>query len=130
MYQFNVKTSRRNQLIEITGEVEKIVSDNGKDSSAVLVYVPHTTAGVTINENADPSVAEDMLHYFETMVPKNMPFRHSEGNSDAHIKSTLVGTSVIIPIENGLMSFGTWQGIYFAEFDGPRTRTVRVQLLS
>jgi len=124
-----VKTSRRCQFIDITNDIAKLV-DAQSDAKAVLLYVPHTTAGVTINENADPTVVEDILNHLEKMIPQSSYFRHSEGNSDAHIKSSLIGPSIVIPIESGQLALGRWQGIYFAEFDGPRTRKLYVSFLS
>jgi len=129
MHHFSVKTTERNQFVNITPEVEELVRCHGREARAVLVWVPHTTAGVTINENADPSVPADILGYLAELVPPSAKFRHDEGNSDAHIKSSLVGCSVTIPIHRGTMALGTWQGIFFAEFDGPRVRKVQVDFL-
>jgi secondary thiamine-phosphate synthase enzyme len=122
MKQETIKTNRRCQLLDVTDQVARVVKEYGTDAKAVIISVPHTTAGVTVNECADPSVAEDILEYLGKLVPESSSFRHSEGNSDAHIKATLLGSSIMIPIENGKMVLGTWQGIFFAEFDGPRTR--------
>ena len=118
------------QMIEITAEVQSIVTESGIESGAMLVYVPHTTAAVTINENADPDVSSDMLKKLHQLVPKHEGYRHAEGNSDGHIKSTLVGVSQTIAIINGRLALGTWQGIYFCEFDGPRQRRCYLKLLS
>ena len=96
----------------------------------MLVYVPHTTAGVTINEDADPSVRADMAMALERLVPSDLPFTHAEGNSDAHVKASLMGSSVLVPLQGGRLQLGTWQGIYFAEFDGPRRRHVLVSVLA
>ncbi len=129
MPQINISTNRRCQLLDITDQVANIVREQGKDARAVVVSVPHTTAGVIINECADPSVAEDILEYLNKLVPQSSSFRHSEGNSDAHIKATLVGSSIIIPVEGNKMVLGTWQGVFFAEFDGPRARKFCVTIL-
>jgi secondary thiamine-phosphate synthase enzyme len=128
MKQLIINTTDRCQLLDITDQITRLVTEHGKDAKAVLISVPHTTAGITINECADPTVAEDTLEYLEKLIPKSHKFRHSEGNSDAHIKATLTGPSKIVPILNGKMVLGTWQGIFFAEFDGPRTRKICVTL--
>jgi len=130
MAEFNVKTGKRTQLVVITCEVAKAIADEGLDSGAVLVYCPHTTAGITINENADPDVVTDLEGTLDRLVPWDGPYRHGEGNSAAHVKSTLVGASETVPVEGGRLVLGTWQGIYFCEFDGPRTRRVQVRALS
>jgi len=115
---------------DITSEVRTIVRDSGIRSGNVTVFCPHTTAAITINENADPSVTHDILLTLEELIPENRRgYRHSEGNSDAHVKSSLVGCSETIFIEKGSLVLGTWQGIYFCEFDGPRSRTVIVQIM-
>lgn len=130
MRSFNIKTNRRNEFVEITSEVRGIVRTSGMKSGAVIVYCPHTTAGVTIQENADPDVVHDILLWLNQHIPKDVTgFRHAEGNSDSHIKSSLVGTSVMVLVENGDLVLGTWQGVYFCEFDGPRTRTVQVRTI-
>ncbi len=122
-----IKTEKKTQLIDITDRVAKAVAGLGIASGAVLVYVPHTTAGVTINEAADPSVAGDIVMALDMMVPDTAPYRHMEGNSPAHVKSSMVGASQIVAIEEGQLVLGTWQGIFFCEFDGPRTRKVMVK---
>jgi secondary thiamine-phosphate synthase enzyme len=130
MKAFEVKTGRRTEFVEITAEVRRAVKDAGLKSGACVVYCPHTTAAVTVQENADPDVVRDMLLWLNDRVPKDVPgFRHAEGNSDAHIKSSLIGSSVTVLVEGGDLVFGTWQGVYFCEFDGPRTRTVMVQTI-
>ena len=130
MQSFTVKTGRRNEFVEITDEVRRAVRDSGLTSGACVVYCPHTTAGVTVQENADPDVVHDILLWLNQHIPKDLPgFRHAEGNSDSHLKSSLIGVSVTILVENGDLVLGTWQGIYFCEFDGPRTRTVQVQTI-
>jgi secondary thiamine-phosphate synthase enzyme len=130
MRSFTVPTSRRNEFVEITAEVRRAVGDSGLQSGAVVVYCPHTTAGVTIQENADPDVVHDILLWLNEHIPKDVPgFRHGEGNSDSHLKSSLVGTSVTVLVEDGDLVLGTWQGVYFCEFDGPRARKVLVQTI-
>ena len=124
--QFNVRTSGRNDFIDITAQVRKTVASSGVHNGVCYVFVPHTTAGVTINENADPDVRTDMMHALDNLVPWTGQYRHGEGNSAAHIKASLMGFSVTVPVENGKLVFGTWQCIYFCEFDGPRTRNVVV----
>ena len=115
-------------FVDITGQVRKIVTAGKVQNGLCQIFVPHTTAGVTINENADPDVVTDMLAALKQMVP-DLPYRHDEGNSPAHVKSSLVGCSLTVPIADGRLCLGTWQGIYFCEFDGPRTRKVWVQLI-
>jgi secondary thiamine-phosphate synthase enzyme len=124
-----VKTRTQTELVDITAQVGRLVAESGVRHGLCLVYVPHTTAGVTINENADPSVRTDLLMVLNQMVPWKADYRHLEGNSPAHVKSTLVGTSQTIAVENGHLVLGTWQGIFFCEFDGPRSRTVHVRIL-
>jgi len=126
METFTVSTSGRTDLKDITREVASVVSGSRLREGACVVYVPHTTAGVTINENADPAVRDDIATTLERMVPWSGPYRHSEGNSAAHVKASLMGFSVTVPVESGRLVLGTWQGIYFCEFDGPRTRKVHV----
>ncbi len=123
-----LQTRSRTELLEITHEVQGFVSASGIREGLCVVYVPHTTAGVTINEAADPSVKADLLMELNKIVPFQDRYQHSEGNSAAHIKATLVGSSVTIPITQGSLALGTWQGIYFCEFDGPRRRQVFVQI--
>ena len=127
MMQFTVRTTRRTELIDITGQVEKALREAGLKEGLCTVFVPHTTAAVTINENADPSVPRDILKILDSVIPFDSPeYRHSEGNSAAHIKSSLVGCSQSVLVEQGNLQLGVWQGIFFAEFDGPRTRKVWV----
>jgi secondary thiamine-phosphate synthase enzyme len=126
---FTVSTNKRNELVDITGKVEKAVAEAGISDGNVIVYCPHTTAAITINENADPDVVHDILLTLSALVPQDRSgYRHSEGNSDAHVKSSIIGCSETVLINNGQMQLGTWQGIYFCEFDGPRKRTVSVQI--
>ena len=127
MEQFSLNTPTEG-FIDITGQVRKIVASGNVQNGLCQIFVPHTTAGVTINENADPDVVTDMLAALGKMVP-DLHYRHSEGNSPAHVKSSLVGCSITVPISEGRLCLGTWQGIYFCEFDGPRTRKVWVQLV-
>jgi len=113
-------------MLDITSRVQEAVSESGIRDGFCMVFIPHTTAGVTINENADPSVRRDMLAEINKVVPFDDAYTHAEGNSAAHIKSSLFGCSCLVPVEGGRLVLGTWQGIYFCEFDGPRTRKVRV----
>ncbi|MCP4634666.1 MAG: YjbQ family protein [candidate division Zixibacteria bacterium] len=128
--QIKVSTSKRNQLIDITSQVSEIVEESRVASGSVRIFIPHTTAAVTINEAADPSVRSDITNYLEKLIPVNSGFAHMEGNSDAHIKSSLVGASEFLIIENSRLMLGTWQGIYFCEFDGPRSRRAIIKINS
>lgn len=130
MMTYTVKTQNRDELVDITGLVRRAVSEAGIVKGQCLVYVPHTTAGVTINENADPSVKSDLLMALRKSVPDTYPYAHMEGNSPAHVKASLVGTSAIVLIDNGNPVLGTWQGIFFCEFDGPRNRKVHIKIIS
>jgi secondary thiamine-phosphate synthase enzyme len=126
---FTVSTGKRNEMVDITGKVEKAVADSGISDGTVVIYCPHTTAAITINENADPDVVHDILLTLSALVPQDKEgYRHSEGNSDAHVKSSIIGCSETVLVNNGQMQLGTWQGIYFCEFDGPRKRSVIVQI--
>ena len=126
---FGISTKKRNQMIEITGEVGSIVSQSGITDGEVTVYCPHTTAAITINENADPSVPHDIILTLEELIPEYRGgYRHSEGNSDAHVKSSIIGCSIQILVKGRSLVLGTWQGIFFCEFDGPRSRKVSVQV--
>lgn len=130
MESFMVRTRERNDLIDITPEVKQIARKSGIKNGLVTVFVPHTTAAITINENADPSVKHDLLMGLSDITPANLPkYRHAEGNYDAHIKASLVESSVTLIISEGQLVLGTWQGIFFFEFDGPRTRNVYVQVI-
>lgn len=130
MESFVVKTRDRNDLIDVTHEVRRIISKSRVENGLVTVFVPHTTAAVTINENADPSVRHDLLMGLTDIAPANLPrYQHMEGNSDAHIKASLVAPSVTLIINEGQMVLGTWQAIFLCEFDGPRTRNVHVQVI-
>jgi secondary thiamine-phosphate synthase enzyme len=130
MTSFRIKTGKRAEFVEITAQVRAAVKDAGLKDGACIVYCPHTTAAITIQENADPDVVHDMLLWLNHHIPKDVDgFRHAEGNSDSHIKSSLVGSSAMVLVNDGKLVLGTWQGIYFCEFDGPRERTVMVQMM-
>ncbi|MEM7396550.1 MAG: secondary thiamine-phosphate synthase enzyme YjbQ [Verrucomicrobiota bacterium] len=124
MKEFSINTKSRTQFYEITREVQAYVTEAGIRDGLVTVYVPHTTAGITINENADPDVVADMETVLDRVVPWEGGYRHMEGNTAAHVKASMMGSSAQVLIENGRLCLGTWQGIYFSEFDGPRTRKV------
>jgi secondary thiamine-phosphate synthase enzyme len=127
--QFEVRTRERSHFVNITGEVRAIVKKSGLRDGICLVYVPHTTAGVCINEAADPDVVRDITVALERLVPVHDRYAHAEGNSDAHIKTLITGSSVQIPVADGNLYLGTWQGIFFCEYDGPRSRRVAVQIV-
>ncbi len=127
MKKFSVKTSSRTEFVDITAEVAAAVTDSGVTDGIVTVFIPHTTAGVQINENADPDVMRDIQVVLDEMVPWSNNYWHAEGNTAAHVKAAMMGASAQIIVENGRMQLGTWQGIYFCEFDGPRQRTVWVK---
>jgi secondary thiamine-phosphate synthase enzyme len=127
----SVRTHARSEMIDVTSRVQKIVAKHRVTDGYVIVYVPHTTAAVTINENADPDVKSDMLKKLETLIPKREPYyEHAEGNSDSHVKTSLAGNSVTVLIEDGELVLGRWQGIYFCEFDGPREREMMVKVFA
>jgi secondary thiamine-phosphate synthase enzyme len=117
-----VSTTARSEMVDVTGRLRRFVGEEGVAEGRLTVFVPHTTAGVTINEHADPAVAEDMLDHLETMVPWERGWRHAEGNSAAHIKASLCGSSVVVIVSGGDLELGTWQGVFLCEFDGPRKR--------
>ncbi len=125
----SVKTRERTELIDITSDINKLIQKSGVDQGFCMIFVPHTTAAVTINESADPSVKSDILKVLNQIIPWEANYRHLEGNSPAHIKSTLVGSSELVAIDNQRLILGTWQGIFFCEFDGPRTRKVDVRIV-
>jgi secondary thiamine-phosphate synthase enzyme len=129
MQAFNLRTQTRTELINITPELTKIAKAGGLKKGALLVFVPHTTAGITINENADPDVVSDLIEELTRLVPCRGSFRHCEGNADSHVKASLMGSSVLVPISDGRLALGTWQGVFFCEFDGPRHRQVLVEML-
>jgi len=128
--QITVKTHSQTELVDITPDIRNTIGQHGLKKGLCFIYVPHTTAAVTINESADPSVKSDMLKVLNQVIPWEAGYRHMEGNSPAHIKSTLVGASETIAVENGNLVLGTWQGVFFCEFDGPRTRKVNINLFS
>ena len=130
MKEITVQTHSRFEMIDITAAVQKAAREEKIDSGIGLVYTPHTTAAVTINENADPDVPRDILAALDRAVPLSANYRHGEGNSAAHVKSSLVGASEMVIIENGSLVLGTWQSIFFCEFDGPRTRKVIIKFLA
>ncbi len=126
----DVRTATREEMIDITAQVRSAIKRSGVSDGICCVYCPHTTAGLTIQENADPDVRADMVAHLSRVVPKTAGFRHGEGNSDAHIKSSVVGATTTLIVEDGKPLLGTWQAVYFCEFDGPRERSVRVKVVS
>lgn len=126
--QISISTAKRTQFVSITSRITDVIAANGWQDGVVTIFVPHTTAGITINENADPDVATDMERFSDELIPQHKYFRHSEGNSDAHIKASFYGSSVQVIIKSGKMWLGTWQGIYLCEFDGPRERKVYIAI--
>ena len=128
MKTITLHTNRRCEFLDITSQIQKAVQESGLDHGLATVFVPHTTAAVTINENADPSVLADLLDSLERLAPLQANYRHAEGNSDAHCKASLMGASLSVHVQNRKLILGTWQGIYFCEFDGPRSR--KFQLLT
>jgi secondary thiamine-phosphate synthase enzyme len=129
MEKLNVKTSRRIELIDITDRVQAAVAKSKTKSGICVVFCPHTTAGLTINENADPSVQSDLINALNKLIPANAGYAHSEGNADSHVKSSLFGSSLNVILEDGQLQLGTWQGIYFCESDGPRSREVWIKII-
>jgi secondary thiamine-phosphate synthase enzyme len=129
METLRVKTTRRTQLLDVTQAVERTVAQSGVVTGICYVYVPHTTAGVMINEHADPDVATDLEGVFDRFVPHSGPYRHAEGNTDSHAKAVMVGTSQPVFVEKGKLALGTWQGIFLCEFDGPRERKIWVKVV-
>ena len=130
MVKLDVRTNSQTQFIDITQEVQQAISKSGIKSGICQIFIPHTTAGVTINENADPSVTRDILMELNKVIPFSDGYHHQEGNSAAHIKSSLVGCSLAVIIDGGHIQLGTWQGIYFCEFDGPRSRRLWLKIIS
>jgi len=129
MNSIHISTSKKTEFVDITAEVAKVVKASKVTDGLCVVFSPHTTAGLTINENADPSVRKDIINQLDEIVPYGKRYLHLEGNSDAHIKSSLLGSSLNVIIKNNNLVLGTWQGIYFCEFDGPRSRKVYVQII-
>ncbi len=127
MKEIKVKTNKRNEMIDITSDIEKIVEEENLDNGSIIVYVPHTTAAVTINEGADPDVQRDLIKHMEKIVPEGGDYKHMEGNSDAHIKASLIGPSETVIVNKGRLVLGTWQHIFFFEGDGPRNRKVYIE---
>jgi len=123
-----VKTSHREELVDVTRQVQEAANKTGIESGIVICFVPHTTAGITINEDADPDVQRDIIDKLSREIPRDDGFHHAEGNSDAHIKASLMGSSVQVLLENGQLALGRWQGIFFCEFDGPRSRQLLVKV--
>lgn len=126
----NVRSSQRSEFIDITEKINEVIKEAGIVSGICYVYVPHTTAAVTINEGADPSVHRDIQNALTRLVPQEMNYSHREGNADAHIKSSIIGTSQLVIIDEGRLVLGTWQAVYFCEFDGPRHRRVTLKLIA
>ena len=124
-----VKTGSGTELIDITSAIQNVVSSSGVANGLCMLYVPHTTAAVTINESADPSVRRDIMMVLNRIVPWDADYKHLEGNSPAHVKATMVGPSELVAVENGQLLLGTWQGIFFCEFDGPRTRKIHIHMI-
>jgi len=131
MQVLKVRSRQREEMVEFTEQVQQKLKESGTDEGVCFLYVQHTTAGLTVNENADPDVPRDMLHLLRTLIPQHgMGFRHGEQNSDSHIKASLVGSSVSVPFKDGKLLLGRWQGIFLCEFDGPREREVVLQIIS
>ena len=130
MQTLQVKTDRRTQLVDVTALVQKVVASSGVAKGICYLYVPHTTAAITINECADPDVARDVEATLDRLIPLTGPYRHSEGNSDSHVKAVLVGASEIVFVEGGKLALGRWQGVFFCEFDGPRERKLHVKVVA
>lgn len=129
MRKFEIRTRAREEIVDLTAEVGRLVAASGVAEGLCVVFVPHTTAAVTINENADPDVKADILMALRKAVPDSLPYEHAEGNSPAHVKASLVGSSVTVIVADGKLQLGTWQGICFCEFDGPRSRQVWVHVI-
>lgn len=125
----SVRTSRRTELKDVTAEIEKAVRDSGCVSGTCMLYVPHTSAGILINEGDDPAVARDIEASLDRLAPRDAGYKHAEGNADSHIKAALAGASEIVFVEKGALALGRWQAVFFAEFDGPRTRDLRVKIV-
>ena len=130
MKTISVKTHDQTEMLDITGQVQEVITVERFKSGVCMLYVPHTTAGITINESADPSVRRDILMVLNQAVPWKADYKHMEGNSPAHVKSSLMGASQLVAVENGRLVLGTWQGIFFCEFDGPRTRKLMIKFIA
>ena len=129
METIRVRTQKRSDMVDITGQVRELIARSGISEGIVMVFVPHTTAGITINENADPDVVTDILMKLDKIVAEDRGYRHFEGNSSAHIKALMTGSSVTVILSGGIAVLGTWQGIYLCEYDGPRDRKVHVKII-
>ncbi len=129
MEKISISTQNRSEFVDITRQVQNLVKEKNVQSGALLLYCPHTTCALTVNEGADPDVARDMTNFFNKLVPKDGPYRHAEGNSDAHIKTSMLGPSLMLIIEDGRVQLGTWQHIYLVEGDGARSRQVWMQFI-
>lgn len=129
IHRLEIATSSRAQMVDVTREVQRAISESGVQEGFCHIYVPHTTAGIAINENADPSVAQDILAVLEKMAPRGGSYRHLEGNADSHIKASIVGSSETVLLEGGRLVLGTWQGLFLCEFDGPRRRRLLVKVV-
>jgi secondary thiamine-phosphate synthase enzyme len=130
MRELKVKSHKRNEMIDITNDIQRIIDEEKLQNGIIIVYVPHTTAGITINEGADPNVQRDIIETLKRIIPESGDYHHMEGNSDAHIKASILGSSVIVIVENNNLVLGTWQHIFFYEGDGPRNRRLYVDLVS
>lgn len=130
LHRIGIKTRSKVDLQDITSDVKKVIKSSGVQSGICYLFVPHTTAGVMVNEHADPSVAEDISMQLDVVIPQHQNYRHMEGNSPAHIKAILMGSSEMLLIEGGKLVLGTWQGIFFCEFDGPRNRSILIKIMS
>ncbi|MFC1954445.1 secondary thiamine-phosphate synthase enzyme YjbQ [Chloroflexota bacterium] len=129
LYRINLETTAKVEFQDITQNIKEILSHNRVEHGTCHVFVPHTTAGITINEHADPSVVKDITDHLDIMIPQHRKYSHSEGNSPAHIKATIMGNSQVLLVENGKLVLGTWQGVFFCEFDGPRNRSVIIKTI-
>lgn len=129
LYQYQIKTNRKQEFVELDAYIQNALDESGVENGILVVYCPHTTAGITINENADPDVKVDLELGLNKAFPNDPEYVHFEGNSDGHMKSSLIGASETLIIDNGQPIFGTWQSVYFAEFDGPRTRNVVIKII-
>lgn len=130
LFQYQVRTSRKQEFVNIDHYIEEALAESGVQSGVLVVYCPHTTAGITINENADPDVKKDLELGLNKTFPNDKEYVHMEGNSDGHMKSSVIGASETLIVENGRPIFGTWQSVYFAEFDGPRNRTIYIKIVA